>query len=515
MTFVSRARAWGFLLAVALIATITAFAVHDEAPAADRIHTGHVHQVVSRDMLEERDAPLHDGISPDPTGRRGAGGIAVAHLPGGVPISSPDIVGAAPRARLFRTGYDSWEPTMGVTKKGVFFNASGNDAYLAVRSTDGGKTWKEVFGGHVFSADPYMFVDQDTDRVFINDYVPPCHLLSFSDDNGESWTTAPPLGCYDNADHQTVFTGPPPEGGAEPSGYKNVVYLCAIGGGISAASTMSWCSKSLDGGMNFEPTGAPAYTNDPTQSGGDLGVPGACNGANGHGWVGSDGTVYLPRGWCGQPWLAISKDEGLTWTRVQVADNGMSCCGRSDGIEVPIPSHEAGVVTDDKGNVFYTWVAGDRLPYMAVSRDGGESWSKPVMIGAPGVNEANLPGIAIGPTGGIAIRYVGTENSPWNGKEVDGEYTETRWNAFLTVIEEPLDDNPVLYSATVNDPSEPLFVGECGPDPIRCGWGDFQDVVIDNRGSVWSVDLDLCADKKNECAESEVIIGRLVGGPKL
>src|SRR3712207_8600404 len=62
----------------------------------------------------------------------------------------------------------------------------------------------------------------------------------------------------------------------------------------------------------------------------------------------------------------------------------------------PIPSHEAGVVTDDKGNVFYTWIAADRLPYLAVSRDGGESWSKPLMIGAPGVNESNLPGIAVG-----------------------------------------------------------------------------------------------------------------------
>ena len=51
--------------------------------------------------------------------------------------------------------------------------------------------------------------------------------------------------------------------------------------------------------------------------------------------------------------------------------------------------------------------------------------------------------------------------------------------------------------------------------PIRCGWGDFQDVVIGNDGNVWSVDVDLCANKENACNQSETIIGRLVGGPKL
>jgi hypothetical protein len=301
----------------------------------------------------------------------------------------------------------------------------------------------------------------------------------------------------------------------EPSGYKNVVYLCAIGGGISAASSASLCSKSLDGGMTFVPTGTPAFNNDPRHTG-DLGVPGLCNGTNGHGFVGRDGTVFLPRGWCGQPWLAISHDEGATWTRVQVADNGMSCCGRADGMEVGIPSHEAGVVTDEKGNIFYSWIAADRLPYLAVSRDGGESWSKPKMIGPPGLEEANLPGMAIGPNGGIVIRYLATENSPWNGKEVDGDYDNTTWNAYLTVIADPLASNPVLYTATVNDTSEPLFIGECGPDPIRCGWGDFQDVVVDHRGGVWSVEVDLCAGKKGDgCDMSEAIIGRLVGGPKL
>ena len=515
---VIRHRWLALAMAAVVAATVALVVARDGATAHSDPGYGHVHPTVPAGMGARHDV-WHDGVSPDPTGRAGAGGLAVAHRIGGVPVRSPAVIANGPKSRLLRTGYDAWEPTMGVTKKGVFFNPSGADAYLVVRSTDGGKSWKEVFDGHFFSADPYMFVDQDTDRVFINDYAPPCHLVSFSDDEGKTWTTAPPVGCYDNADHQTLFAGPPPEGGAEPSGYKNVVYLCSMGGGVSVASAVSLCSKSLDGGMTFVPTGAPAFHDDPRYTG-DFGIPSRCNGANAHGFVGRDGTVYLPRGWCGQPWLAMSHDEGTTWTRVQVSDIGMSCCGRLTGDpalddHATIPSHEAGVVADDKGNIFYTWVAFDRRPYLSVSRDEGESWSKPKMIGPPAVNEANLPGIAIGPNGGLVVRYLGTENSPWNGKEVDGAYDKTEWNAYLTVIADPLAKNPVLYTATVNDPSEPLWVGECGPDPVRCGWGDFQDVVIGNNGEVWSVDVDLCADKKNECSESETIIGHLVGGPKL
>ena len=402
---------------------------------------------------------------------------------------------------------------MGVTKNGdLFFNATtGKGGGQIIESTNGGKSWKSVFDRHVFTADPYMFVDSTTSRVFANDYVPPCHLVSFSD--GQDWTTAPPAGCHDQADHQTLFSGPPPTGSLTV-GYPNVVYLCSISAGISIASTTSTCSKSINGGLTFTPTGTPAFYDDPTLTG-DYDVPGLCNGANGHGFVGSDGTVYLPRGWCGQPWLAMSHDEGATWTRVQVSDLGMPCCGKLDGDNASaIFSHEAGVVADKEGNVYYGWVAADRLPYLVVSHDGGETWGKPMMIGPPGLKEALLPGIAIGPHGGAVVRYMGSENSPWNGKTAKGSYKNETWNSYLTVVSDPSASAPVFYSATVNDPADPMWVGECGPDPVRCGWGDFQDVVVDRHGGVWSVDVDLC-DGPKKCGQNEAVIGHLVGGPKL
>jgi hypothetical protein len=453
----------------------------------------------------------------DPTGRIGSGGIAIAHHSGATAITTGRAANNGPDARLYRTGFGSWEPTMGITEEGnVFINALGDgNIPLIVASQDEGASWDVVFDGHDFTADPYMYVDPDTSRVFANDLIPPCHLISHSSDEGETWTTAPPAGCGINEDHQTIFAGPPPEGGEEPQGYKNVVYLCSIGLGISIASAGSVCSKSLDGGTTFVPTGSPAFTDDPRQSG-DYGVPGLCNGANAHGFVGPDGVVYLPRGWCGQPWLAISHDEGMSWTRVQIADNGMPCCAEVDGLPGGLYSHEAGVVADKAGNVYYTWVAADRLPYLAISRNGGETWGKPMMIGPPGLREGLLPGMAIGAAGKLAVFYMGSTNSPWNPKtqEAEGTYDDERWNAYITMTTTALQKKPVFYSTSLNDPEEPMWVGPCGPDPIRCGWGDFLDIVVSPKGEAWAVAIDLC-DGLDCSGSGEAVVGRLVGGPRL
>ncbi|MGH2734652.1 MAG: sialidase family protein [Actinomycetota bacterium] len=505
-------------IAVTLTVALAAGAVtigFRSTTTSDHDHRGAHHSHTMPAALDFEDAVIGRGEG-DEAGQKGSGGRAVVHRAGGKTVRSPRLTRMAPDARLHRTGYVSWEPTMGVTKRGtVVLNGMGETGEpLVIRSDDKGRTWKTAFDGHGFTADPYLYVDPDTSRIFANDFlIPTCHLISTSDDEGKSWTTSPPAACGHNEDHQTVFAGPPPKGEAEPEGYPNVVYICSIGGGASIASTASVCSRSLDGGTTFLPSGAPAFTDDPTKSG-DYGVPGLCNGANGHGFVGSDGTVYLPRGWCGQPWLAISRDEGATWTRVQVAENGMPCCAKVEGTDGELFSHEAGVVADADDNVYYTWVAADRLPYLAISRDGGKTWGKPMMIGPPGIRETLLPGIDIGAKGRVVVQYMGSANSAWDGHEVEGSYEDTTWNAYVTMTTRALADDPVFYSATINHPSEPLWRTECGPDPIRCAWGDFLDVVVGPDGTPWSVAVDLC-DAKGCGGTGEAIIGRLVGGPSL
>jgi hypothetical protein len=425
---------------------------------------------------------------------------------------------------LHPTGIDSDEPTIGVTEDGaIFTNGFVSGPEEVVRSTDGAQTWKRVsprpFGqsSHPGSADPYLYVDKRTSRLFMVDYGFACSVISFSDDRGKSWANS--LAGCGQGDHESLFAGPPVT--SRPRGYPNVVYYCAVTGGISIIGLSSACSKSLDGGRTFIPTGLPAFQDDPRQPTGDQGIRGMCDGFHGHGVVSADGTVYLPRGWCGQPWLAISKNEGLTWRRVQVAANGMTVS------EAGSRGHEAGVAVDGNGFLYYVWTARNRLPYLAISRNGGATWSSPMMIAAPGVKEATMPGIDVGADGRIAIVYLGSTDSPGRpfierplclrdlvgcaiagmhdvfnayevgvtvDREISKRYRDTTWNGYITISLDPLVPNPLLLSASVNDPQDPLARGLCGPDPNRCGVGDFFDIVVAPDGTPWASMVDSCVD---------------------
>jgi hypothetical protein len=449
--------------------------------------------------------PVEGAGKADPCGPD-SGGRAVAHA-GGKPVSRA----GAPEACLYRTGFHAAEPTLGINKKGhVFYQTLDAEEWplfpvQVIRSTDEGRTWKDVspsLGGerrHFYTEDPYIYVDEDTGRIFTVDYLLPCSELSFSDDGGGSWTTVI-MGC-EIVDHQTIFSGPAPSGGTEPLTYENIVYYCSADVGLASESGQATCLKSLDGGLTFVRTGAP-----PFPAVGNDGPPIVeCDGLHGHGVVDHRGFVYLPKGVCGQPWLAISKDEGLTWERVQVANNGT-------------PTHEASVDVDRAGNIYYTWIGKDRLPYLAISRNGGKKWTKPIMIAAPGVKEASLPSVDVGDTGKVALIYMGSTNSPgrpWNA----GEYAKVTWNGYMTISSDALAQSPVFYSAPVNNPKDPLIGGECGPFRCQAAF-DFLDVVIAPDGTPWATFVDGCF--KGACDHSgsflrlgEAIAGRLVGGPRL
>ena len=374
-----------------------------------------------------------------------------------------------------------------------------------MRSTNEGNTWTKVSPmiagapAQPASLDPILYLDKDTGRVFTNN-IPPdisCQYLSYSDDAGETWTNTYICGHFD---HQNIFSGPPPEGGDKPIGYPNVVYYCAINlvmlAGTSSATT---CGRSLDGGLTWIHTGQPAYLTRTDQE--NDGLP-WCDGAVGHGFVDERGTVYLPRVWCGEPTVAISHDEGFSWERVEVSkkDKGVA--------------HEAGVVADGAGNVYYTWIGTDRLPYLAISRDGGKSFGEPMMIGPPGIQRSSLPAIDIGADGKIAAVYVGSETK--SKKQEDWT-----WNGYMTMTTGALAERPVFYTGTINDPADPLTIQSCGT--TRCATlGDFFDVTIGPDGTPWASFVDGC-ESANKCittfenigVRGEAVVGRLVGGPSL
>ena len=438
-------------------------------------------------------------------GTQGSGNKAVAHHPGGQLISGND---RGPSPRLFRVGTPSGEPTIGVTNEGnVYYVSLVGTGSQVLRSTNEGRAWTNVSpklpngqNVHKVTLDPYIYVDdaEGVDRIFTIDLTVACSYMSFSDNEGDSWITNP-LACGKPVnDHQTLFSGPPKS--SLTIDYPNVVYYCY--NDIASSN----CSKSIDGGLTFRPAGFPAYPG--VNSDTDL-----CGGIHGHGHVDPRGNVYLGRDYCGQPWIAISRDEGTTWETMQVATNGVPAnCGFTSCTDPSISS-------DRKGNIYYLYAAKDHLPYLVISRDDGKTWSKPMMVGAPGVNDANLPSLDVSAPGKLAIAYYGSENSPYERCREDCEdkdYLKTTWNGYMAVSTNALDKNPTFYSSTVNDKRDPFKRQRCGP--LRCGTAiyDFLDVTIAPDGQVWAAFVDACtfscADRRATTdAGNEGVVGHFVG----
>ncbi|MDQ3958370.1 MAG: glycoside hydrolase [Actinomycetota bacterium] len=439
-------------------------------------------------------------------GQEGSGGTAVAHYAGGKVVR----VSNAPDARIYRVGARAIEPTLGINEKGdIFYTAADWITNVDVfRSTDGGRTWENTSPrlptgqkSHVLSLDPYLYVSEPTGRIFDVDLTAACSLLSYSDDNGESWVTNP-LACGRPVnDHQTLFSGPP---SLSPTTlYPDVVYYCWNDFGAGSS-----CSKSLDGGTSWTATGSPAFTGyDP--NGEEHGPGNFCGGVHGHGVVGPDGTVYLPKEYCGQPWLGISRDEGATWARVQVATNTSERQGSDTSVAV-----------DAKGNLYYAYESEEQQLFLVVSRDGGEHWSRPMMISAPGVNEVTHPTLDVGDPGKVAVAYIGSENAPTRCRPGcdDSHFAQTTWNGYITMTVNALSKKPLFFSGAINAQSDPLYRGRCDFSNRCTPILDFIDIEIAPDGTPYGAFVDTCTLACIERAhndDSAAVVGSLVGGPRL
>ena len=244
--------------------------------------------------------------------------------PGALPIAMPGTFDA-PRFHVHRSpqgrGVRAAEPTL-------FKNwLSDNTMYIAVLETlrvsfddsvsPAASTWSlhSPVNGVVQSLDPILWGDEITGRTLSSQLTGANSLLSFSDDDGESWTPAqigPPNG---GADHQSIGGGPygPDTLPGFPTPlYPNAIYYC------SQSIAAAFCARSDDGGLTFG-AGVPLYPI--TQ----------CFGLHGHVKVGPDGTVFVPNKSCldetgvtllmdGKPAVVVSSDSGVTWDVRTVPD---------------------------------------------------------------------------------------------------------------------------------------------------------------------------------------------------
>lgn len=144
-----------------------------------------------------------------------------------------------------------------------------------------------------------------------------------------------------------------------------------------------------------------------------------------------------------------------------------------------------------------------------------------MMIGPPNLTQASLPQLMTGGKGRVAISYMGSTNAPVETCNTTSceraDYSNVTWNGYITMTASALSEDPVLHSAPVNDPADPLIVGYCGG--VRCGQVlDFIDVEIGPEGTPWAPYVDGCLPDACEPRDGEGdagVVGRLVGGPSL
>src|SRR6185369_14561604 len=122
--------------------------------------------------------------------------------------------------------------------------------------------------------------------------------------------------------------------------FPSAIYYC------SQDIATALCARSDDGGLTFAPA-VPVWTLD------------QCGGLHGHVKVAPDGTVYVPNKNCGgHTGLAVSKDNGVTWTIRTVPGSGQ---GEWD------PS----VALASDGTVYLAYGDADGHARVAVSHDQG------------------------------------------------------------------------------------------------------------------------------------------------
>lgn len=407
-----------------------------------------------------------------------------------VPLTEPAL-----KVQSVDVGREAAEPTIGVDKQGIAYYAAGAFDSLPqgsprqtartelYRSKDGGKTWEDITNNlgrdsSPTTLDPYVYLEEDSGRLFNLDLLLAGAFIARSDDQGETFSPSLVTGDPLVNDHQTIFAGPVPAGFPFPAtdpAFPEFLYYCFNRVADSA------CQRSMDGGQTWVRSGEPAFLGlDPAADNEDNFL-GFCGGLHGHITTDKDGRIFLPKGHCGRPWVAISEDAGTTWERVQVA------------ADVSMLDNQSAVATDDEGNVYYVWYDGfQNLPYLAVSTDHGKTWGPPQMIAPPGVHEVNWPTVAAGAAGRIVVTFPGTTST-------DTTDLSRPWDMYVVTSTDALSPNPTFQSTIANVPGDPMHRGECDG---RCGnVFDFLDVVVapTDGGTVWGTAVDTCTELK-ECS---------------
>ncbi len=401
---------------------------------------------------------------------------AVAHAAGGQ-VLSPQPAGA-PVPCAATTGFAAVDATLVITASGKIVFAPAVLPSLTV-SVDDGAVWSTPLklpdepSGTLLH--PWVWQDAASHRLFYNVFPiakGTCQdgsgaMLWTSDDQGSTWTSGS-VGCGSD-DWGKVITGPPSTAASRAalaqSGYPDMVYYCATGP-TAIIGPDHICYRSTDGGKTFTQTAT-----DPVSASG--------NGYPTGGVVGPDGTLYVPKGSPNGLAIAVSKDEGDTWTDATVTGSMFVGTQSKNWLSM-------NVTVDAQGNLYAVWSDdSDLLPRLSVSKDEGATWSSPLAIGAPGVMTSAYPSVTVSSTGAVAVAYYGSTQARVTG---DGYFMSDGlpYSAYLVVTQNPSASAPVFWSATFNDPAHPVFTGLSYHVSEYLGYPTFA-----SDGSIWGAYISL------------------------
>ena len=383
-------------------------------------------------------------------------------------------------------GNSAGEPTIGVNwdTGNVFFLSSLQTLRVKFDDTasPAPSTWDDVSATNtsLVTSDPILFTDSDagphrTNRTFVSQLLGKTSLMSFTDDDGVTWTPGQGSGINSGVDHQTIGGGPYAKNadgslkGAAvqrpgPNGkiYQNAIYYASQDVGLAEIA------RSDDGGFTFGPA-LPMWTLV------------QCDGLHGHIKVAPDGTVYVPNKSCGgKQGVAVSEDNGLTWS-IRTVEG--STAGDTD------PS--VGIGADN--TIYFGWADGDGHARVAVSHDRGLSWQNVQDVGAAqGVQNTVFPAVIAGDSDRAAFFFLGSSTPGANGRGTDTTFSGTWFGYIATTYDGGV--TWVTANATPNDPVQRGVVctnGTTCPDGTR-NLLDFNDLTVDKQGRVLAAYADGC-----------------------
>jgi hypothetical protein len=312
-------------------------------------------------------------------------------------------------------------------------------------------------GGKAYAAGPSGY-DNDVPSIFIES----------STDNGVTWDT-PALVEYPLFNNGVANAPWMQADNGLGSPYVNAVYVSATQFDARVVESQISVSHSTDGGNTWTTT-----TVDPVQ------VKPIVDQFS-RSAIGSDGTVYVAWQRCAmigpnincadtkaQMLLSKSADGGNTWSApvtiatVHLVPDTCDCSffGNLPLTNEPVANMPVIGIDNSQGPhagylyaVMYNWTGTQMKVEVATSKDGGDTWNKPVVVAPAAKHDEFFPSLSVSPSGKVGVSWLDRRNDPLNVSyqpfaaiSTNGGASFTKSYAVTPVLSDPyLDGNGGTY----------------------------------------------------------------------